>query len=42
MLAKVYGATIDSLIKTEKADAFGMIPPALKGKSLRSSVTVNS
>lgn len=41
MLAEVYGVTVDSLIKTEKADRIGMIPPAPKGKNIWGSVTVN-
>jgi len=40
-LAKVYGITIDSLIKTETADGIGMIPPAPKGKNIWGSVTIN-
>lgn len=31
-LAKVYGVTVDSLIKTETADGIGIIPPAPRGK----------
>ena len=40
-LAKVYGITIDSLIKTETADGIGIIPPAPKGKNIWGSVTIN-
>jgi len=40
-LAKLYGITIDSLIKTETADGIGMIPPAPKGKNIWGSVTIN-
>jgi AbrB family looped-hinge helix DNA binding protein len=40
-LAKVYGVTIDSLIKTETADGIGVIPPAPKGKNIWGSVTIN-
>lgn len=40
-LAKVYGVTIDSLVKTETADGIGMIPPAPKGKNIWGSVTIN-
>ena len=40
-LAKVYGVTIDSLIKTETADGIGIIPPAPKGKNIWGSVTIN-
>ena len=41
LLAKVYGTTIDSLIKTETADGIGMIPPAPEGKNIWGSVTIN-
>lgn len=40
-LAQVYGITIDSLIKTERADGIGIIPPAPKGKNIWGSVTIN-
>lgn len=40
-LAKLYGITIDNLIKTETADGIGMIPPAPKGKNIWGSVTIN-
>jgi len=40
-LAKVYGITIDSLIKTETADGIGIIPPAPKGKNIWGSVTID-
>lgn len=40
-LAKVYGVTIDSLIKTETAEGIGMLPPAPKGKNIWGSVTIN-
>lgn len=40
-LAKVYGVTIDSLIKTETAEGIGMIPPGPKGKNIWGTVTIN-
>ena len=40
-LARVYNITVDGLLKTEKADGFGMLPPAPKGKSIWGTVTVN-
>ncbi len=40
-LAKVYGITIDSLIKTETVDGINMIPPAPNGKNIWGSVTIN-
>jgi len=40
-LAKVYGVTIDSLVKTETAEGIGIIPPAPKGKNIWGSVTIN-
>lgn len=39
-LADVYGVSIDSLLKTEKADGIGMIPPAQNGKHIWGSVLV--
>lgn len=39
-LAQVYGVSIDSLLKTEKADGIGMIPPAQPGKHIWGSVLV--
>ena len=41
LLADVYGVTIDSLIKTEKVENIGVIPPASNGKNIWGSVTVN-
>lgn len=41
LLAKIYGITIDSLIKDEIADGIGRIPPAPKGKNIWGSVTIN-
>ena len=39
-LAEVYGVSIDSLLKTEKAEGIGMIPPAQNGKHIWRSVLV--
>ncbi len=41
LLAKVYGTTIDGLMKTETADGIGTIPPAPKGKNIWGAVTIN-
>ncbi len=41
LLARVYGTTLDGLVKTETVDGVGTIPPAPKGKSIWGSVTVN-
>ncbi len=41
LLAKVYGTTIDSLVKTETAEGIGMIPPPPQGKNIWGSVTIN-
>jgi len=40
-LAQIYGISIDSLVKTEKAEGIGAIPPAPKGKNIWGSVTIN-
>lgn len=39
-LAEVYGVSIDSLLKTEKAEGIGMIPPGQNGKHIWGSVLV--
>ena len=41
LLAGIYGVTLDSLIKDEKVDGIGLIPPAPAGKSIWGTVTVN-
>ena len=41
LLAKVYGVTVDSLIKDENVEGIGAIPPAPAGKSIWGTVTVN-
>ena len=40
-LAEMYGTTIDSLIRTEKEEGIGVLPPAPKGKNIWGSVTVS-
>ncbi len=40
MLAKVYGVSLDSLMKTESLDGVGIIPPAQKGKNIWGTVTI--
>ncbi len=39
-LAAVYGVTLDSLMKTERADGIGIVPPAPRGKNIWGTVTV--
>lgn len=41
LLAEVYGTTVDGLLKTEREDNLGMIPPAPKDKNIWGSVAVN-
>ena len=41
LLAKVYGTTIDALVKTETVEGIGAIPPAPKGKNIWGAVTIN-
>ena len=41
LLAKTYGTTIDSLIKTTTAEGIRMLPPAPDGKNIWGSVTIN-
>ena len=41
LLAKVYGVTADSLIKDEKVEGIGTVPPAPAGKSIWGTVTVS-
>ena len=40
LLAKIYGVSIDSLVKTEETE-FGVLPPAPIGKNIWGSVTIN-
>ncbi len=40
-LAKLYGTTVDSLLKTERLDDDRVIPPAPKGKNMWGAVTMN-
>ena len=40
LLARVYGVSLDSLMKTETAEGIGMIPPAPPGKNIWGTVTV--
>jgi AbrB family looped-hinge helix DNA binding protein len=40
-LAKVYGVSLDSLVKTEAVDGVGILPPAPVGKNIWGSVTLN-
>ena len=40
-LAKIYGTTVDSLLKTTSEDHLGIIPPAPRGKNIWGSVAMN-
>ena len=40
LLAELYGVSIDSLLKTERADSVGCVPPAPRGKHIWGTVTV--
>ena len=39
-LAEVYGVTLDSLIKTERVDGVGVLPPAPQGKNIWGAVNL--
>ena len=39
-LASVYDVTLDSLLKTERTDGVGVIPPAPQGKNIWGAVTI--
>lgn len=41
LLAGIYGVTVDSLLKEERVEGIGSIPPAPAGKSIWGAVTVN-
>ena len=41
LLAKVYGTTIDSLVRTESVEGIGVLPPAPAGKNIWGAVTIN-
>ena len=41
LLAQLYGVTIDSLLKSEKVEGIGTIPPAPKGKNIWGTIIVN-
>ena len=41
LLADVYGVSVDSLIKEEKVEGLGTLPPAPAGKYIWGTVTVN-
>ena len=40
LLAKVYGVSLDSLMKTESVEGLGVLPPAPQGKNIWGSVTL--
>ena len=40
LLARVYGVTLDSLLKTETIEGVGIVPPAEKGKNIWGTVTL--
>ena len=41
LLAKMYGTTVDSLLRDETTEGIGTIPPPPAGKSIWGSVTIN-
>ena len=41
LLAGIYGVTVGSLLKEERVEGIGSIPPAPAGKSIWGTVTVN-
>ena len=41
LLARVYGTTLDSLVRTESVEGIGVLPPAPVGKNIWGVVTVN-
>ena len=41
LLAGIYGVTLDSLVKEERVDGIGAVPPPPAGKSIWGTVTVN-
>ena len=41
LLASVYQTTIDALVRTEKVEGIGVLPPAPIGKNIWGSVTIN-
>ncbi len=40
LLAKGYGVSLDSLLKTESVEGLGVLPPAPQGKNIWGSVTL--
>jgi len=40
LLAKGYGVSLDSLLKTESVEGIGVLPPAPQGKNIWGSVTL--
>ena len=40
LLAQVYGVSLDSLMKTERVEGLGMLPPAPRGKNIWGSVAL--
>ncbi len=40
LLARVYGVTLDSLLKSEAVDGIGILPPAPQGKNIWGVVTL--
>ncbi|MCQ2531031.1 MAG: helix-turn-helix domain-containing protein [Lachnospiraceae bacterium] len=41
LLARVYGITLDSLVRTESVEGIGVFPPAPIGKNIWGVVTIN-
>ncbi len=40
LLAQVYGVNLDSLMKTERTEGVGLLPPAPRGKNIWGTVTL--
>lgn len=41
LLARVYGTTLDSLVRSEFVEGIGVLPPAPIGKNIWGAVTIN-
>ncbi len=41
LLARVYGTTLDSLVRTESVEGIGVLPPAPVGKNIWGAVTIS-
>jgi len=41
LIAKLYNVSIDDLLKTNKSEGIGIIPPAPKGKNIWGTININ-